>query len=145
GSFTNNATVPSGPTFWMTNYTSKTLTVDLWVEVPDETNWTMFGSPLQSLSINPKQGLYATIPFAYQQYLSNSWRLHGTVAEKLLGFRAAFAALHRLPGALWARYVTVGLPPAVPLNPFAKGAVWYGESWEIIGGQVADSEAIHEN
>lgn len=141
-SFSNNAAVLSGPTFWLTNYTSKTLTVCLSaVEIQNGTGWTKCGSPFQVLSIPPKQGTYATIPFAYEQYPTNAWRLRGTVAEQLSGFAAALAALRSLPLALWSRY-RVGLPPVAPMNPFAKGTVWYGNNCEIISDKVLDPKSI---
>lgn len=141
GTFTNAGVVVSGPTFWLTNHTSKAMLVSLQsVEVLEGTNWTLYGSPTSQSMLAPNANAYATIPFAYQQYPTNSWRIRGVASEQLAGAAAALGAFRYYPRMLWHAYRT-GVA-RIPWNPFTKRQIWYGHHREIISQVVVDAKSI---
>jgi len=79
---------PAGPTFAITNNSSKSKSMLWHIQVRNGTNWIedIFnpakyaeGSPFE---LDPKEGTYVTVHFV-SRIPTNSWRLYGTTIEEL--------------------------------------------------------------
>jgi hypothetical protein len=140
---TNNLAARSGPTFWISNNTSKVLSIDPWaVELKEGTNWTKrdyrdFWGPVLLV---PHGTISETIDFSSQLYPqpTNTWRLQLNVAERLFGLDAVVAPVAHYPGWLLQRYRTgdTNLSRANPLR-FARGT-WYGHARKVLSEEVRE-------
>lgn len=136
GKFQNNEGLRSGPTFLITNHTSKVLCVTPWaIEIRQGTNWAKWDHRAPTVFIAPHATAYETIDFSSQQYQqpTDNWRLTFNVAEKLAGVPAFFVKIKHYPRWLLHRnnpnYI---FGP----NPFTKGATWYGNPRRVLSEDI---------
>src|SRR5216684_673520 len=117
---TENGVLHFGPTFVLTNHTSRVLVViPSKIEVRDRTNWKSWNYFAMPEFLVPHGVAYETIDFVSQQYElpTNTWRLRMIVDEKSDGPGALLLKLRAYPIWLWRRGNTNSFAPP---NPFTK-------------------------
>ena len=138
--FNNNGALHFGPTFLVTNHTSKVLYVTPWaIEVKQGTNWTKWDHHAPGTLIASHAAAYETIDFASQQYQqpTNTWRLTFNVAEKLAGIPEFLTKIKHYPR--WLLHRNNGKFVLMP-NPFKKGAVWYGNPRKVLSQEISKQQ-----
>ena len=131
GDFTNGGILQSGPTFWLTNHSSKAMAVSIEsVQVRNGTNWGRQDYPGATVMLAPSTGAYATIDFAFQQYAppTNTWRIELRASEKLARPDAFIAAIRHLP---------LGWSTLSTLSKHCK-ATWYGHPRVVLSEEVEE-------
>jgi len=139
GQFTNNGTIQIGPTFVVTNSTSKNLIVHFArVEVKSHENWARYSEPAQLVMVSPGGSAYATIEFAHEMYPTNSWRLRGKALERLGRIRSFFKAVRQagLHRENWRRGNT-------GITSFITGT-GYNPYFEVVSSIVQDPKSIQQ-
>jgi hypothetical protein len=136
--FTKSGAVRTGPTFCLTNHTSKTLLVSLnCVEVQNRDAWIQCGSLDHFLTLSPRGSAYETIEFAYAMYPTNVWRVKGLALESHSGGASFVTAVRYAPLLLHERYIRG--KTNIVWNPFGR---WYGHHREIVSSTVLDPKSI---
>ena len=112
------------------------MVAQLWyVETKDGTNWIEWGAPNHRVELEPHSGAFDLIFSASQPTPTNTWRLRGTVGEKLDGFAEVRTAIRYYPATILYRHRTGDTN--VSLDPFPKGASWYGKHRELVSAAVS--------
>ena len=147
------ASVRSGPTFSITNHTSKALLASGIVEVRLGTKWTYDPSfpNIQSAPLAANSGVYFTIDFNFVRsgrtsppwvgsdstdYPTNTWRLHVVTQEALSGPASVLAALKLYSRSLFDKRI-----PRVPMKSlFEANRTWYG-THQFVSEEVLDPKS----
>ena len=155
GNFPNGASVRSGPTFSITNHTSKALLITASVEVRLGTNWVYDPSfpNLQHIPLAANTGIYATIDFEYvrygragptwvgsdsKDYPTNTWRLEIATSEALAGPSRVFEALKWFSHSLFKSSKLTRIPMRSLL---AANRTWYGNHQSFESEEVLDPKS----
>jgi hypothetical protein len=138
--FGTNGNNLSGPTFRLTNFTSKILSVTPWtVQVREGTNWTKRDYHSPGVMLAPHAEMYLTIDFASQNYgrPTNTWRVEINVAEKLNRPASLFMAIKHYPA--WLQHRRRSGQTNLPTPGLFKmlAATWYGYPRKVLGEEIA--------
>ena len=130
----------TGPTFWISNRTTKTLYVSPWtVEIQDGVNWTKqnYRNLTGGILLVPRAVQIYTLDFSSQLYPlpTNTWRLEINVAEKLSRVEGVAQLVRRYPGWVLQKYRT-GNTNLLLVSPL--GGTWtsYGHPVKVMSENV---------
>jgi hypothetical protein len=145
GNFPSANPVLSGPTFAITNCSSKPKVVGWEIQVRNGTNWISLTAwdPLieydgpyghyHPFGLAPNTGAYLTVQFV-SKIPTNTWRLYGMTLETLTGPARAFAALRYWW--VWREH------QKVPINSiFLQNQNYYGNRSFFVSEEVLDPKA----
>lgn len=130
----------TGPTFWISNRTTKTLHVSPWtVQIQDGVNWTKqnYRDLTGGILLVPCAVQIHTLDFSSQLYPlpTNTWRLEINVAEKLSKAEGMAQTVRRYPGWVLQKYRTGNTNRnLLLLNPL--GGTWYGHPVKVVSENV---------
>ena len=126
----NAGSVRSGPTFAITNLSSKTQLFDLQMMVRNGTNWSELPFN-QSISLAPNTGTYFTMDASMLP--TNTWRLHGLASEAL---RGPVSVASRLG------WLLQGNPAKLPISEFfSPNRTWWGQFRHFNSEEVIDPKS----
>ena len=132
--FNPNAFLPvrPGPTFSITNHTSKNLVVLWTIEVRNGTNWIRDPSDYRSVDLLPNTGAYVTVGM-----LTNKFRIAGNTSEALKGAASVLAGLKYYSRSLLDKRFS-----QIPFSTvFSTNQTWYGNHHDFVSEEVLDPKS----